>query len=341
MANIDIYNVPYTTVSSDLTGKSFLIYGDCKSGKTTVACQFPKPLLLAFEKGYGMLAGVQKISINRWGDALKVQKQLVQDARKVEEGKADHTQFKTIIIDTLDILNIQLEQYICDNFQADSLNGIPWGNGHKALSVEFINMANELMQVGYTVIFISHAEQKTMTAPNGETYIRIQPSIPARLSATVERMVDIVAYAEPVVDADGSSHTELVVRGSRTIAAGSRYKYMSPRFPFTIEAIQEEIEKAVAKELEAKGMKSPEKAENVHAVNEDSASYEDLINRIKELNKVFRKNDKNDAYTAIIEKRLGTGKLVKDCSERQTDVLSVIVDDLEDKLQELDLVVMN
>lgn len=40
-------------VSRDLTGYITYIYGQAKTGKTTLASQMPKPLLLAFEKGLG------------------------------------------------------------------------------------------------------------------------------------------------------------------------------------------------------------------------------------------------------------------------------------------------
>ena len=48
---IDIFNIKPTTISRDLKGKYVLVYGMPKSGKTSLAADFPKNLLLAFEKG--------------------------------------------------------------------------------------------------------------------------------------------------------------------------------------------------------------------------------------------------------------------------------------------------
>ena len=45
-------------VSRDLRGYSVLFYGEPKSGKTTIASNFPGSLLFAFEKGYNALPGV-------------------------------------------------------------------------------------------------------------------------------------------------------------------------------------------------------------------------------------------------------------------------------------------
>lgn len=48
---IDLLSLQPTVISRDLRGKYVLLYGKAKSGKTTAATQFPKSLLLAFEKG--------------------------------------------------------------------------------------------------------------------------------------------------------------------------------------------------------------------------------------------------------------------------------------------------
>lgn len=87
MSSINIFNLKPTVVTKDLSGKSFLIYGERKSGKTTNATKFPKPILLAFEKGYSMLSGVYAQPINTWKEALTVKKQLLQNAADVAEAK--------------------------------------------------------------------------------------------------------------------------------------------------------------------------------------------------------------------------------------------------------------
>ena len=48
---IDIFAIQPSVISRDLSGKSFMVYGDKKSGKTSNAVKFPKPILIACEKG--------------------------------------------------------------------------------------------------------------------------------------------------------------------------------------------------------------------------------------------------------------------------------------------------
>lgn len=68
--------------------------------KTSNAVKFPKPILLAFEKGYSMLSGVYAQPINTWKEALDVKKQLLKDAKSVTDGEKAETVFKTVIVDT-------------------------------------------------------------------------------------------------------------------------------------------------------------------------------------------------------------------------------------------------
>lgn len=64
--------------------------------KTSNAVKFPKPILIAFEKGYNMLSGVYVQPINKWSEALTVKKQLLKDAQDVENGNKENTVFETV-----------------------------------------------------------------------------------------------------------------------------------------------------------------------------------------------------------------------------------------------------
>jgi hypothetical protein len=39
-----------------------------KVGKTTLACQFPKNLLLGFEHGWNAIAGAKAVDITKWSE---------------------------------------------------------------------------------------------------------------------------------------------------------------------------------------------------------------------------------------------------------------------------------
>lgn len=92
---IDILNIQPHKVSTDLSGYITLIYGPAKIGKTTFGVQMPKPLLLAFERGYNALPGVRPADVTSWGELKQICRQLKSDAAK--------EMYKSIIIDTVDV----------------------------------------------------------------------------------------------------------------------------------------------------------------------------------------------------------------------------------------------
>ena len=73
---IDLLSITPHQVSRDLRGYSVFLYGDPKSGKTTIATKFPRHLLLAFEKGYNAIPGAMAQPINTWSEFRKVLRQL-------------------------------------------------------------------------------------------------------------------------------------------------------------------------------------------------------------------------------------------------------------------------
>lgn len=77
-----------------------------KTGKTTLATQMPKALLLAFERGYNALPGVIAQDINTWGEMKQVFREL-----KKPEVRAT---FDTLIVDTVDIAATLCQKYICN-----------------------------------------------------------------------------------------------------------------------------------------------------------------------------------------------------------------------------------
>ena len=65
---INLLNIQPHKVSRDLSGYITFIYGAPKVGKTTLATQMPKPLLLAFERGYNAIPGIMAQDVNTWGE---------------------------------------------------------------------------------------------------------------------------------------------------------------------------------------------------------------------------------------------------------------------------------
>lgn len=249
MAEIDIFSLQPSTISRDLSGKSFLIYGTRKSGKTSNAVKFPKPLVMGFEKGWNMLSGVYGQPINKWSEALKVKKQLLSDVDKVEKGQKDETTFKTVVVDTADLAYMMCEDYILAKEGVEYLDETESKRGYKAVKKEFNMFFQEIVKAGYTLVVIAHSETKQIKE-NGEKYERTQPLVDKRGFEVLAGLVDVVGFATNELQEDGTNKMVLTLRGNQYLEAGTRNKYMSAKIPFTYEALRKDMEQAIDK-LEA------------------------------------------------------------------------------------------
>ena len=327
---IDIFNIKPNVVTRDLSGKSFLIYGERKSGKTTTACKFPKPILLGFEKGYGFLDGIIAQPINSWKEALDVKKQLLKDAESAEKENRD-TIFKSVIVDTIDIAYDLCEKYIVDKEGVDYLDETEKMRGYRALSREYDKFFQEIVKAGYTLICISHATTKQIKE-NGEKYDKTIPTVPDRGFLVVSRLVDVCAYASYESDEQGNIHSMLTLRGNKHLEAGSRSPYMSEKIPFTYEALRDDMAHAIDMQKEH-GATVVNEEVNLFKDNEDKSEkvdFDDLVAEIGKHAKALYAAEKTNDYKKIVAEYLGKGKNVKDCDESQTDMLLLILDDLKD-----------
>lgn len=331
---IDIFNIQPHVVSKDLTGKSFLIYGDRKVGKTTCACSFPKAILLGFEKGWDYLDGVLPVPINSWKEALDVKKQLLKDAKVVADGEKSETVYKTVIVDTIDIAYDLCEKFILDKEGVEYLDETEKMRGYRAVSREYDKFFQEIMKAGYTLVCISHATTKQVKE-NGEKYDKTIPTVPDRGFLVVSRLVDVCAYATFELNPDDPNNPNrvLIMRGSKNLEAGSRNKYMSTKIPFTYEALREDMEQAVEK-LKAEGGKVTESANNLYKDQSEKIDFKATMAEIRKIAKALNNLDLMNDYTKIVNEYLGKGRSVKDCDESQSDMLALILEDLKDYVKE-------
>ena len=149
---VDLMAVSPNVISRGVRGKHFLFYGDISTRKTTVASSFPKSLILAAENGYKLIPGVHAQDISSWGDFKIALRQLELPAVK--------TAYETIVIDTVSLLADLAVQHICNLHGIKELGELEYGKGWTLFKKEFRTAINKITQLGYSVIFITHAEIK-------------------------------------------------------------------------------------------------------------------------------------------------------------------------------------
>lgn len=340
MKAIDITKLKPHKVSNQLGGKSFFFYGPYKSGKTTVASKFPKPIILGFEKGWSMIDGVIGQPINKWSEALTVKRQLLNLREQYEAGEIDDPMFETVVVDTADIAYDQCEEYILAKEGVSYVDETHNMRGYKATQKEYDKYLQEIAKAGYALVVISHSQlMQRKNKQTGEKWEQIAPTVDKRGMAVISRFADVIGYVAPETDEEGNTQMMLTMRGnSDEVVSGTRGHYMSARIPFSFEALRDDVKQAMDKEIAASRGKDADKTtepENLFKDQTDRGSFSELIEAIKAYAAAFGRANHTADYKAVTNRYLGMNRLVMDCNESQTDILQMIRNELEDQAAKL------
>ena len=315
-------------ISRDLRGYSIMFYGEPKSGKTTISSRFPGALVLAFEKGYNAIAGIMAKPMNTWGDFKKVLTEL-----KDPEVKEV---FQTVVIDTADIAYGLCEKYICSR-ESDAKNtyeqisDLPFGKGYKLAQQEFDECLRKILQMDYGLILISHAVDKTFKDEAGVEYNQIIPTLDNKARLVCERTCDIIGYSRQIQTEEGPQ-TKLFMRGTPRFVAGSRFRFTPDYIDFDYDALVNAISEAIDKEAAVSGAalvtNAPMSKEHL---NEPHYNFEALMNEFQDLvgDIMSKTPSMASKITAIVDKHLGRGKKVGDCTPDQAPQIDLILFDLK------------
>ncbi len=329
MGTINLLALQPHKVSRDLSGYITYIYGPPKSGKTTLGSQMPKPLLLAFERGYNAIPGIIAQDITSWSEVRSV-------LRELKKPEVKET-FSTIIIDTVDVAAIFCEKYVCAQNNVDSISAIPYGGGWTLLKKEFEDVFRTITQLGYAVYFISHSKESTFKRQDNTEYTVIRPSVANTYNAIVENMADLYGYMHPVFE-NGSSNVKITLRSiDGTISAGGRFKYIAPEIDADYNSLVKALNDAIDKEAELTNNKFVTDERNSFSIAQN-LDYDEIMKTIQTtLDNIINshsdedfKNNYQPKITQVIEKYLGKGKKISMASRDQVEQLSLISEDLKD-----------
>lgn len=324
---IDIFAIKPHEVSRDLCGYTVLLYGQPKTGKTTTAAQFPQALLCAFETGYLAIPGVMAQPVNKWSEFKQILKQLDSDQAR--------QQFKNVIVDTVDIAYDLCEKYVCNQNGVSTVGDLAYGKGYALAKKEFDEALRKIPQMGYGLVMISHAQDKTFKDENGDEYQQIVPTLANQPRLVVDRMSDIIGYAHPFQEEDGTVHTTLFMRGTPRFVAGSRFKYTPDSIEFSYTNLVNAIGDAIDRQAKDFGGQYVTDAPTTAHTTEPELDFDDLMNQFNTLVSKIQ-NATGGAFgttwapriVAITDKYLGKGKKVSEMSRDQVEQLVLIVDDL-------------
>jgi GTPase SAR1 family protein len=195
-----------------------LLYGSPKIGKSTFCSQMEKPLFLATEPGLNALE-VYEVKVTDWSTFLNA---------CAEISKSNHS-FKTIVIDTVDNLFKGCQEYVRQKNGIAHESDMPYGKGWELLKSEFFRPLRKLSMLDVGLVMTSHVkmvEVKTRTS----VYHKAVPTIPTSGRDIIEAWVDIILFAESVVDIEtGEIRRVLHTQPSDLWIAGDRTEHAFKR----------------------------------------------------------------------------------------------------------------
>lgn len=185
--------------------------------------------------------------------------------------------------------------------------------------------------MGYGIIFISHAQEKTIKE-NGEEYSRIIPACPSIAANIVNKLVDFIIYIgiEYNGSEDETGERYMYFKGNKYMQAGSRFRYIPGKVKFGYQELVDAVNDAIDKQVGADG--AVEKSDNFY--QSETRPFDEVMAEAKEIwGKILNKDDSDATVSEmnhIIEKNFGSQVLLSQTTPAQQDALELTVSDLED-----------
>ena len=136
-----------------------VIYGAEGIGKTTLAAQFPDPLILDLEDGSAMMDVKRVDDIRTWnqlGDALK---EIIEDPSIC----------RTLVIDTADKAEQMCTTAVCQEKGVKGIEDIGYGKGYTYVAEKmaaFCSYLSLIVRKGVNVVVIAHAQMRKFEQPD-------------------------------------------------------------------------------------------------------------------------------------------------------------------------------
>jgi len=164
-----------------------VIYGTEGIGKSTLAAQFPDPLILDTEDGTGRI------------DCARV---VCRDSMALEGAMldliGDPQGFKTVVVDSADWAERQILEHLLKKAGKRSIEDFGFGKGYTMLAEacsRILGLGDQLLAKGVNVVFVAHATIKR-TSPPDETdgYDRYELKLTRQTAPLFKEWADLLLF---------------------------------------------------------------------------------------------------------------------------------------------------
>jgi hypothetical protein len=167
----------------NLGAYTWLIYGQKKIGKTTLASLFPDTLFFMFEPG-GKALNIYRLDITKWEDALEYLSLLEKDKKN----------FKTVVVDTGFEAYQSCMNYVCKKNGIEYPREDNFGKDWAAIKTEFRSFQNRIMNLGLGFIVLCHEKTKEQSTFTGQKYDQICPLLSNPADDYYRAVIDNVCW---------------------------------------------------------------------------------------------------------------------------------------------------
>ena len=226
-----------------------LLYGPPGVGKSSWASQSAKPVFIQCERGLDQIT-VPRLPVPKTLDDYKLQIQALVN---------EEHDFATIVIDTLDALELLVWEEVCRIGKCSSIEdyGGGWQKGYVKAKEIFSKILERLLNMNerFNILLVAHARVKSFTDPMlSAPYDQWQLRIEQKSAELLFQMVDLVLFANVAKTLDKenvkarkgraiiSEDREMWTQPSTGIIAKNRFNLPSP-MELSWAALEEEVNK--------------------------------------------------------------------------------------------------
>ena len=200
--------------------------------------------------------------------------------------------------------------------------------GYSAAKKEFENALRRITFLNYGLVLIAHNSTRIEKGADGSDIEIIYPDLPKRAAEICNGLVDIIGYIGTEFR-DGKAERYLYTRETPTLFAGSRYKYLQDKIPFSYENLVNAISDAVDEAERKDGITVVDREEKT---TEEKLSYntirEEASNIWKELVAINPENAK--IILKKVEMIFGRQMKLSEITEDQVDLFNLVLLDMRD-----------